>query len=108
MLGVEPAPLPVEGGSTDTLHELLLAVAGGDLAALAAVESRMGGLVRVNIRRVLRDASRSDSMAQEFFAGMVRDASDFDPDRDSAHSWVLAGAHRRASGGLASGQDVDP
>ncbi len=95
--------LLVEDGSAHTLHELLLAVADGDQEAFAVLERRIGGLVRANIRRVLRDASRSDAVARAFFAEVPRDASDFDPDRCSAQSWLLTRAHQRATSSLTSG-----
>lgn len=103
-----PRGVIVEGGSTDPINELLLdelllAVASGDREAVAALESRIGGLVRVNIRRVLRDASRSDAVTQEFFAEVPRDVTSFDPDRDSAQAWLLTRAHLRAMSGLTSG-----
>lgn len=97
-----PRVVVVEGGCTDPIDELLLAVASGDRAALAALENRMGGLVRVNIRRVLRDASRSDAVTQDFFAEVPRDVTNFDPDRDSAQAWLLMRAHLRAVSGLTS------
>lgn len=98
-----PRVAVVAGGPTDPIDELLLAVASGDREAFAALESRMGGLVRVNIRRVLRDASRSDAVTQEFFAAVPRDVADFDPDQGSAQAWLLTRAHLRAMSGLASG-----
>ena len=97
----ERARVPTGGGPTSTLHELLLAVASGDQEAFAVLERRIGGLVRVNIRRVLRDASRSDAVTQAFFAEVPRDASEFDPDRDNAQVWLLTRAYLRAMSGLA-------
>lgn len=98
-----PQVVGVDGGSIDAIEELLLAVANGDRDAFVALENHMGGLVRVNIRRVLRDASRSDAVTQEFFAEVRRDAMNFDPDRDSAQAWLLTRAHLRAMDGLRSG-----
>jgi len=95
-------PVVVDGRCPDPIDDLLLAVAGGDREALAALESRMGGLVRVNIRRVLRDASRSDAVTQEFFAEVPRDVTNFDPDQDGARAWLLTRAHVRAMSGFTS------
>ncbi len=100
-VGDEPTRPLAEGGSASTLHELLLAVASGDHEALAALERHIGGLVRVNIRRVMRDASQSDSVTQEYFAGIRGDVTDFDPDQGSALAWLLTRAHLRAISGLA-------
>lgn len=101
-----PRVVIVEGGSTDTFEELLLGVASGDQQALAVLKDRLGGLVRVNIRRVLGDASRADAVTQEFFAEVLRDASDFDPDRHSAQAWLLSRAHHRAIDELRSGHSA--
>lgn len=50
-------PLP----AVDTVEAMLLSAAGGDQAAFVALKVRMAGLVRVNVRRVLHDASRADA-----------------------------------------------
>lgn len=99
-----PRVVLVDVVSTDPIDELLLAVARGDREAFVALESRVGGLVRANIRRILRDASRADAATREFFAEVLRDANDFDPGRDSAHVWLLTRAHQRAVGGLGPGE----
>jgi hypothetical protein len=95
------------GGSTDTVETLLLSVAGGDHAAFVALQSRMAGLVRVNVRRVLRDASRSETVTQKTFTEVLEDAIHFDPHRDSAQMWLLALAHRRTMDALRSGEGTD-
>lgn len=97
-----PRVVIVSGGPAEVVGDLLLAVARGDREAFIALESRMGGLVRVNIRRVLRDASRSDAVTQEFFAEVLRDAVTFDPDRESPQAWLLTRAHQRALDGFAA------
>lgn len=88
-------------GPTEPIEALLRAVADGDREALAALERRLTGLVRVNIRRVLRDAACVDAMTQQFFAEVLQDLATFDPTRDSAQSWLLTRAHQRATDGLA-------
>lgn len=106
---VVPSPAVDDGptqvlaqGATDPVEDLLVAVANGDDTALAALERHVEGLVRLNIRRIVRDASRSDAVTQEFFAGMLQDLTSFDPDRDSAQSWLLTHAHQRALSELGS------
>ena len=79
-----------------TVATLLLLVSRGDQAAFAALQSRMAGLVLVNVRRVLRDASRSEVVTQETFAEVLEDAIHFDPNRDDAQTWVLSRAHQHA------------
>lgn len=84
------------GGSAATVEALLLSIASGDREALVALQSRMAGLVRVNVRRVLRDASRSEAVTQEVFAAIRKDAIHFDPHRDDAETWLLTRTHQRA------------
>lgn len=91
-----PRLVIVDEGPTETIGGLLHAIASGDREAFVALQNRMGGLVRLNIRRVLQDAARSDAVTEQFFAEVRRDAIEFDPDRDSAQAWLLARAHQRA------------
>lgn len=97
----------VAGAATDTVEALLSSVARGDRTAVVALQSRMTGLVRVNVRRVLRNASRADAVSQEVFAELLEDAACFDPRRDSAQMWLLARAHQRAMDGLGSIDGTD-
>lgn len=97
-----PRVVLVDESPTETIGDLLLAIASGDDRALDALESRIGGLVRVNVRRVLQDAARSDAVTQQFFADVHQEAVEFDPDRDRPDVWLLARAHRRAIDGSGS------
>lgn len=97
-----PQVVIVDGGPAETIGDLLLAIASGDDRALGALESRIGGLVRVNVRRVLQDAARSDAVTQQFFAEVHQEAVEFDPDRDRPDVWLLTRAHRRAIDGSGS------
>lgn len=90
----------VTGGFADTVETLLLSVARGDQEAFVALQRLTAGLVRVNVRRVLHDASRSEAATQETFAEVLEDAPHFDPDRDSAQTWLLTRAHQHAIEGL--------
>ena len=90
----------------DTVEALLLSAAGGDQAAFVALKVRMSGLVRVNVRRVLHDASRSDTATQETFAEVLEEAFHFDPDLDTAATWLLTRAHQHAMEGLRSGEET--
>jgi hypothetical protein len=96
VVGGQVARDVVAGGSTDTVEALLLSVARGDHEAYVALERRMAGLVRVNVRRVLRDGARSDAVTEKTFAEVLEDAIRFDPHRDSAQTWLLTRAHQRA------------
>lgn len=102
-----PRAVVLPGVETDTIETLLLSVARGDEEAFVALQSRMAGLVRVNVRRVLRDASRTEAVTQETFAEVLLDAIHFDPGRDSAETWLLKRAHQHAMDGLHSVEGTD-
>ncbi|ALE94206.1 RNA polymerase subunit sigma [Arthrobacter alpinus] len=79
-----------------THEDLIRLVALGDEAAFEelydAVAPRVFGLVR----RVVRDPSQSQEVAQEVFVDIWQQAARFDADRGRAMSWILVIAHRRA------------
>ncbi len=108
-------PLPqlvVTDAPTDPIETLLLSVAQGDQAALVALQGRMAGLVRVNVRRILRDASQAEAVTENIFADLLGEAIGFDPARDHAQTWLLTRAHQHAMDGVRStdgtGQPTDP
>lgn len=78
---------------------LLLSAAHGDQEAFVSLQSRMAGLVWLNIRRVLRDASRSEAAIEETFAEVREAAVHSDPHRSSAETWLLTLAHQHAMDG---------
>jgi RNA polymerase sigma-70 factor, ECF subfamily len=87
-------PVPGHGSPTD--EDLLVTVSRGDQTAFAALYDRFGGVVYGVVKRVVRDPSQSEEVAQEIFTEVWRTASRFDPDRGSAQTWILTMAHRRA------------
>ncbi len=108
---VDAGPLPQVVVNTDVatnaVEAQLLLIAQGDLEALAALQVRMAGLVSVNVRRVLRDASRAAAVTENIFAELLQDAVGFDPARDDAQTWLLTRAHQHAMNGLRAADGTD-
>lgn len=86
---------PAERADAD-LDTLLTHVAKGDQAAFEALYDQLGAPVYGLIRKVLRNPSQAEEVAQEVLLEVWRTASRFDPARGSAATWVLTIAHRRA------------
>jgi RNA polymerase sigma-70 factor, ECF subfamily len=78
------------------LDTLLTHVAKGDQAAFEALYDQLGASVYGLIRKVLRNPSQAEEVAQEVLLEVWRTASRFDPARGSAAAWALTIAHRRA------------
>lgn len=77
-------------------EELLVAVAGGDQLAFAALYDRVTPQVLGVALRVLRDRALAEEVAQEVMVEVWRKADRFDPDRGTASGWITTLAHRRA------------
>lgn len=92
----EPRLRAVRPDDTPDPDELLLAVAGGDGDAFATLFEHVAGKVVGVVRRVVRDPSMSEEVAQEVLTEVWRTAKRFDPERGSAMTWIMVMAHRRA------------
>ena len=76
--------------------ELLVATSTGDRDAYAALFEHCAPKVAGVARRVVRDPSMSEEVAQEVMTEVWRNAKRFDPDKGSAMTWIMTIAHRRA------------
>lgn len=75
---------------------LLERVALGDQAAFSQLYDLMAPRVLGLVRRVLKDHSQSEEVAQEVFLEVWQTATRFDPNKGGAATWILTMAHRRA------------
>jgi RNA polymerase sigma-70 factor (ECF subfamily) len=89
------APDPSHDVAPD-LNDLLVKVGRGDEGAFAQLYDASGASVFGLARRVIRDPSRAEEVAQEVFIQIWQSAARFDPARGNAKSWLMTLAHRRA------------
>lgn len=81
---------------TQTLNELLVAVANEDVDAFVtlydATSSRVFGLAN----RILCDAGLAEDVVQEAYLNVWTHSASFDPNKGAAAAWILAITHRRS------------
>jgi RNA polymerase sigma-70 factor, ECF subfamily len=95
-MGSEPGLRLVPSGGPSDVDSLVSKVARGDSTAFEQLFDQMGGSVFGIARRVVRDPSRAEDVAQEVFLEVWRKAPSFDDARGSARTWIMTIAHRRA------------
>jgi len=96
--------MPTSAKNPDEVTALLLLTARGDEAAFRDLYDAIAGSVFGLIRRVVRDPSQSEEVAQEVMVEVWRLAARFDPERGSGKTWILTMAHRRAVDRVRSAQ----
>ena len=95
-MGPEPGLRLVQSGEPGDVNTLVSKVALGDSTAFERLYDEMGASVFGVARRVVRDPSRAEDVAQEVFLEVWRKAPSFDDARGSARTWIMTIAHRRA------------
>ncbi len=78
------------------LDVLLTHSASGDQEAFAALYDRVAPTVLGLCRRILRDASHAEEVAQEVLVEVWQRAAGYDISRGSVHTWIHTIAHHRA------------
>lgn len=80
----------------DPVADALTRAGRGDEAAFAEVYDLTATTVFGVVKRVIRDSTMAEEVAQEVYVEIWRLAPRFDPARGSARSWIHTVAHRRA------------
>lgn len=101
---VQPGPEPRGAGvraaadpeEQELLKALVARTARGDEAAFEQLYDLVSATVFGVCRRVLRDPSESEEVAQEVLLEMWRTAARYDPTRAGVRSWAVMIAHSRA------------
>ena len=93
-----------ELGAGPSPEELLRRTALGDEKAFEKVYDAFAARVFGLARRIVRNPSQAEEVAQEVFLEIWRRASRFDPARGSATSWVMTLTHARSVDRVRSAQ----
>jgi RNA polymerase sigma-70 factor, ECF subfamily len=78
------------------IDALMGRVAGGDQDAFAALYDAVASRIYGLVRRVVRDPTLAEDVAQDALVEVWRTAARFDASRGSAAGWIFTIAHRRA------------
>ena len=95
-MGSDPGLRLVRTHEPGDVNVLVRKVARGDSDAFESLYDVLGAAVFGVARRVVRDPSRAEDVAQEVFLEVWRKAPSFDDTRGSAKTWIMTIAHRRA------------
>jgi RNA polymerase sigma factor (sigma-70 family) len=77
-------------------RDLVLRVRSGDEGAFRALFRRYGPLAKGLAFKVVRQSSMAEEIVQEAFLALWRDPGNYQEDRGSFRSWLLAAVHHRA------------
>ncbi len=90
-MAVSPPP----GLAVASDAQLLMAIAGRDKAAFAALFERYAGKLKAFMMRSGAAAADADEIAQDVMVAIWRRAATFDPTRAGASTWIFAIARNR-------------
>ena len=107
-LSAVPSPPGVRDTSDDTdadaPEELMRRVTLGDEVAFERLYDQFAGRVFGLSRRIVRNPSQAEEVAQEVFLEIWRRASRFDAAKGSATSWIMTLTHARSVDRVRSAQ----
>ncbi len=91
---------PIAGSSGDltaqTDSELLLAIGVGNRDALSTMFKRHAKRIHFVCQRILRDETEAEDLVQDVFIYLLHKASQYDPAKGSALSWMIQITYHRA------------
>jgi RNA polymerase sigma-70 factor (ECF subfamily) len=93
-----------DDASADGPEELMRRVTLGDEAAFEVLYDQFAGRVFGLARRIVRNPSQAEEVAQEVFLEVWRRASRFDAAKGSATSWIMTLTHARSVDRVRSAQ----
>ena len=100
----EPNESPENHSASGSPEEMLRLTALGDERAFELLYDAFAGRVFGLARRIVRNPSQAEEVAQEVFLEIWRRASRFDPAKGSATSWVMTMTHARSVDRVRSAQ----